>query len=194
MTCIHEKIRLILQASPTLTQRGLAQRMGLDPAAVNRMLYGQRKIMAEEIPVIESYLGVSLASGAVQGVAKAADENLSARVPVYALPLSKEERQVIDRVPCHPAQAGVRDAFALYIPSDDMEPRYFRGELVYIHPHRPAAVANDCVVVMKSGETKIGRIVGLTAAGIKLAQFNPPREKTVPEKEIVSLYMIVGRG
>src|SRR4051812_11166018 len=60
MSRLHEKIRDILEKRPDLTQKGLAERMGLNPAAVNRMLYGQRKIMAEEIPVIESYLGAPL--------------------------------------------------------------------------------------------------------------------------------------
>src|SRR3989338_6069220 len=57
---IHDRIRELLEITPGLTQKGLAERMGLNPAAVNRMLYGRRNIMAEEIPIIEDYLGVRL--------------------------------------------------------------------------------------------------------------------------------------
>src|SRR5687768_17180277 len=64
---LHEKIRQIMESKPGLTQKGLAQRMGVNPAAVNRMLYGRRNIMAEEIPVIESYLGTSLDVGFTPG-------------------------------------------------------------------------------------------------------------------------------
>ena len=64
---IYEKIREILETTPGLTQKGLAERMGLNPAAVNRMLYGRRNIMAEEIPMIEDYLGVRLELSPVPG-------------------------------------------------------------------------------------------------------------------------------
>ncbi len=67
-TRLHEKIRILLETTPGLTQRGLADVMGLDPAAVNRMLYGRRGIQAEEIPVIEAYLGQALDLAPSRGV------------------------------------------------------------------------------------------------------------------------------
>ena len=44
MSRIHERIRHFLETTPGLTQRGLAEHMGLNPAQVNRMIHGQRKI------------------------------------------------------------------------------------------------------------------------------------------------------
>lgn len=211
---LHDKIRMILEATPHKTQRGLAQRMGLNPAAVNRMLHGARKIMAEEIPVIESYLGVKLTPleddveylqnphhgkkgfSDVPSVQAFAGESALARVPVYGLPLKTdgEEKNIIDWVPRHPAQFGVRDAFALYVVSDDMEPRYFRGELVYVHPHRPPTAAKDCVLVQKNGETIIRRIVSSSLGLLKAEQFNPKHQKDIAENDIVAAYAVVGRG
>lgn len=102
---LHEKIRHHLETTPGLTQRGLAERMGVNPAAVNRMLYGRRNIMADELPVIEDYLGVALdvgrgaaeyqqsTRGAVRGFSDvrrmeidghdSAMQNLPPPVPVY---------------------------------------------------------------------------------------------------------------
>lgn len=50
-------IRQALQ-SPGKSQRGLARAMGLDPAAVNRMLKGERQIKAHELTAIREYLGL----------------------------------------------------------------------------------------------------------------------------------------
>src|SRR4051812_41867554 len=62
MTMQHviDKIAHVLKTTPGLTQKGLAAHMGLNPAAVNRILHGQRKIMFEEVPLIEEYLGTRL--------------------------------------------------------------------------------------------------------------------------------------
>ena len=220
---IHDKIRKILETTPGLTQKGLAERMGLDPAAVNRMLYGQRNIMAEEIPLIEEYLGVRLDLSAPAVPANieyrqdasprprrrglsdvppqplpSAPENI---VPVYGYAagslqkgLNLSNGDVVDWVTRHPAQFGIRDAFAIYVFSDSMEPRYFRGELVYIHPGRPPEMNRDCIIEMKNGDAYIKRFLRQSEEKIRVAQFNPPEEKEIPKSEIKAIYAVVGRG
>lgn len=44
--------------TPGKSQRGLARAMGLDPAAINRMLKGERQIKAHELAAIRDYLGL----------------------------------------------------------------------------------------------------------------------------------------
>jgi transcriptional regulator with XRE-family HTH domain len=39
------------------TQRGLADALGLDPAAANRLTKGTRRLKASELPLVERYLG-----------------------------------------------------------------------------------------------------------------------------------------
>lgn len=39
------------------TQRGIAKHLALSPSAINRMLKGDRKLKAEEIPVIALLIG-----------------------------------------------------------------------------------------------------------------------------------------
>jgi phage repressor protein C with HTH and peptisase S24 domain len=224
---IYEKIREILETTPGLTQKGLAERMGLNPAAINRMLYGRRNIMAEEIPMIEDYLGVKLelsppsvtANIEYRQEARAAMRRGFSDVPAQSLPASAEgsaaahmvpvygyaagslqkgmnlsNGEVVDWVTRHPAQFGINNAFAVYVFSDSMEPRYFRGELVYVHPGRPPEMNRDCIIEMKNGDAYIKRFLRQSEDKVRVAQFNPPEEKDIPKDEIRMIYAVVGRG
>lgn len=218
---IYERIREILDMTPGLTQRGLAERMGLDPAAVNRMLYGKRNIMAEEIPMIEEYLGVHLnisapmvppanmeyrqdASGA-QSRRGFSDAALQAPlsetpvVPVYGtagggLHFNLSSHEPVDWVPRHPAQLGITNAFAVYVFSEAMEPRYFPGELVYVHPGRPPEANRDCLIQMKNGDGRIMRFLRLNNSHVCAAEYNPAREVELARNDIKAIYAIIGRG
>ena len=57
MQDLHKWIKSVIDTTQGLTQKGLAKAMGLNPAAVNRMLHGARAIKVDEVPVIEEYLG-----------------------------------------------------------------------------------------------------------------------------------------
>lgn len=219
---LHEKIRDILSSTPGLTQRGLAEAMGLDPAAVNRMLYGRRGIMAEEIPVIEAYLGQPLhvaaggpfapqrqssrrglsAAGAQaslsdNGDISHADEKTGGAslpvIPVYAFG-DTLRKTPLDYVPRHPQQTGIADAFAYYMPDDTHAPRYFAGEIIYVHPTRPPLPSRDCVVVLGNDNVEIARLLSQAAGNIRIQDFSGATEKDIPRKNISALYSVVGRG
>lgn len=213
---LHEKIKNLLAATPGLTQRGLAEAMGLDPAAVNRMLYGRRGIMAEEIPVIEGYLGQSLhvaghgaggmalppqrphlprglSDGGAQATLIAAPTASLPVIPVYVFGDTRREKP-IDYAPRHPQQTGIDDAFAYYMPDDASAPRYYAGEILYVHPTRPPAPARDCVVVLNDNAVEIARLITQAENKIRVQNFSDKDEKDIPRKNIAALYSVVGRG
>lgn len=209
MIRLHEKIRQILDSSRHLTQRGLAERMGLDPAAVNRMLNGRRGIMAEEIPVIEAYLGQRLDLGVdalpvsrPRGLSDVPQADMTMpsppALPDTMSPVPVRDMQggdaAIDWTARHPAQAGIRQAFALYMPDDSMSPRYFAGEIIYVHPHRPAVPAQDVVLVTQAGVFSVCRLLSADAQTLRVQTFNPASEAEVARSEIAAVYAIVGRG
>jgi phage repressor protein C with HTH and peptisase S24 domain len=224
---IYDKVREIIEATPGLTQKGLAERMGLNPAAINRMLYGRRNIMAEEIPIIEDYLGVKLDLSQPSAVPVNIEYRQDARaagrrgfsdistqhlpppeasatspvVPVYGYAagslqkgLNLSNGEAVDWVVRHPAQFGINNAFAVYVFSDSMEPRYFQGELIYVHPGRPPEANRDCIIEMKNGDAYIKRFLRQSADKIRVAQFNPPEEKDILKEDIKAIYAVVGRG
>ena len=209
---LHEKIRHYLETTPGLTQRGLAERMGVNPAAVNRMLYGRRNIMADELPVIEDYLGVALDVGrsaageykqdarGARGFsdvragsfdARDAGAQLPPPVPVFR---DRRDGDVVDWVTRHPQQFALRDAYALYVDSEDMQPRYFRGELVYVHPAKPVMTGSDCVIEHKNGDIAVRRLVQKTADKIVVQKFNPAKMEEFKAADITALHSIVGRN
>ena len=226
MTRIHDRIREILENTRGLTQKGLAEHMGMNPAAVNRMLHGQRNIRAEEIPLIEQYIGVRLdlsqpapntkytQDNRTQVLGKLSDVPLQPLqpfgapipeaqqlVPVYGYAagslqkgLNLSNGDVVDWVTRHPAQLGTGNAFAVYVFSDSMEPRYFRGELVYVHPGRPPEMSRDCIIEMNNGDAYIKRYLRQSDDKIRVAQFNPPEEKEIAKSDIKAIYAVVGRG
>lgn len=221
MSRLHDRIREILESTPGLTQKGLAERMGLNPAAVNRMLYGRRNIMAEEIPMIEEYLGAKLTLTSNENVEYRQDvfarrgfsdvparglpagdaAHMTAMVPVYGRNLVTPEKgvrideaNIVDWVTRHPAQIGIANAFAIYVFLDTMEPRYYKGELVYIHPGRPPESGKDCVIEMKSGDTQIMRFIAETDDVVRAAQLKPPTEKSLRKNDIKAIYAVIGRG
>jgi phage repressor protein C with HTH and peptisase S24 domain len=200
MSRLYKKIREIIETTSGLTQKGLAEHMGLDPASVYRICSGQRKIMADEIPVIESYLGVHLELSDAPAAARRPPEGhmRPEMVPVYGYTADKglnlSHDNAVDWVMRHPAQTGISGAFAIYVFSDSMEPRYFQGELVYLHPGRPPELNRDCVIEMKNGEVCLKRFLRQSGDWIRVAQFNPPEEKEILRKDIKAVYAVVGRG
>lgn len=212
---LHEKIRHHLETTPGLTQRGLADRMGVNPAAVNRMLYGRRNIMADELPVIEDYLGVALdlgrsaaaqeyhqqARGTPRGFSDvrrseldpydAAAQQLPPPVPVYR---DRRAGDIVDWAVRHPHQFALRDAYALYIDGEDMQPRYFRGELVYVHPAKPVMAGSDCVIEFADGRVVVRRLVQKSADKVVVQVFNTPRLEEFAAQDVSALHSIVGRG
>lgn len=204
-----------METTPGVTQRGLAERMGVNPAAVNRMLYGRRNIMADEVPVIEAYLGVKLDLGEARGrPGEYRQERRAAMargfsdvqhsgiddgdvppdvppVPVYA---SARGGNIVDWVPRHPLQLAVRDAYALFVASEDMQPRYYRGETVYVHPAKPVMTGMDCVIERRDGEVLLRRLVQKTDDRLTVQQFHPAKLVEISLADVAALYSIIGRS
>ena len=51
---------------------------------------------------------------------------------------------MIDIVPPPASLAGVPNAYAVYVVGASMEPRYYQGELVMIHPGKPVTAGPSC--------------------------------------------------
>ena len=94
---------------------------------------------------------------------------------------------------------GVRNAYAVYVSGDSMEPRYFAGETIYVNPHMPARQGDFVVVqiVEDPEEPPTGYIkefVSMTADKLRLRQFNPAKEMHFPRARVLSVHKIVGSG
>tara|TARA_R110002124_G_scaffold193265_2_gene360542 strand:- start:335 stop:943 length:609 start_codon:yes stop_codon:yes gene_type:complete len=200
---LYEWIRDTIKTTPGLTQKGLAEAVGMNPATVNRMLYGRRHIRAEEVPLIENYLGAKYGMPAEHDgdVAQIQDSGFAAQsaptVPQNLIPVyhgATGEGDIVDWVERHPMQKSCKDAYAFYVVSGAYEPRYYSGELVYIHPGKPPAMAQDCLVRRADGTESLYRYMGQSVQEVMLSNLQNGAAVTFPHTEIRALSAVVGRG
>jgi phage repressor protein C with HTH and peptisase S24 domain len=132
--------------------------------------------------------------------------NLLDRIPVLGIAEGGEDGwslwngETVDTVPTPPSLSGAPNGYATYVVGTSMEPRYYPGEVIYVHPGRPVTIGTYVVVQVKpksDGEPPralIKRLIKRTALKITLAQFNPEKSFDIPLKDVVSMHRIVGSG
>lgn len=105
------------------------------------------------------------------------------------------EGGVVDHVRRPPALSGARDVYALYVEGTSMEPRFRHGDLVFVHPHRPARIGDDVVVQIarNDGATKatIGRLVRRTGERVVIGKFNPAAEIELPAATVQAVHKVL---
>ena len=107
----------------------------------------------------------------------------------------------VDTVVCPPGLENVPGAYAIYVVGESMEPRYFAGEVVFVHPNKPVRRGSFVVVQILNEEDKDGPPLGYikqfitrTPSKLVLKQFNPDREVEFDSKKVVSIHRIVFSG
>jgi phage repressor protein C with HTH and peptisase S24 domain len=105
---------------------------------------------------------------------------------------------VIDMVDRPASLAGVANAYGVYVVGGSMEPRYYPGELVLIHPGKPVTLGAFVLVQKKPKQdgdpplAVIKRLIKRTASKITLEQFNPAKSFDIKSDDIVSVHRVVG--
>ena len=97
------------------------------------------------------------------------------------------------------ALQGVRDAYAVYVVGDSMEPRYFAGEAVFVNPRLPVRRGHFVVaqVAVQEGEPPhayVKRFVAREARLLRLEQFNPKKTLEFPLSRVISVHRIIMGG
>lgn len=92
--------------------------------------------------------------------------------------------------------SGVKSAYALYITGDSMSPWREPGQLIYVHPVQPPTVGDYVVVQIDTGpngpqRAYIKKLIRRTADNLRLAQYNPAKEITLPMKQVKSIHRII---
>lgn len=132
-------------------------------------------------------------------------QNMPRDVPVYgvaagadgAATFNLEWGSAVDYVARPPGIAHVRSAFAMYVANDSMEPRYFRSELVYLNPRRPAAPGDFVVVVLRSshpGEPPpcfLKRLLRRTTEAVTVEQYNPREQVSYPTAQVDQVIKVI---
>ena len=108
-----------------------------------------------------------------------------------------ETGAVIDYAPRPPGITSTRDAYALYVTGDSMEPRFEHGELVYISPSKPVRPSDYVILCLRGaapGEPErcfIKRLVRRHPDRVEVRQFNPDKVLTFPTATIARMHRVL---
>jgi len=190
--------------------------LGLAASAVSRMLKGERQMKALEAVHVARFLGVAEEevlrhAGDAAPPAAAVEPGRRGRPPripfaaphTDTMPIRSAARGGDDQpmyledgpigyTPRPANLAGVRDAYAIYMVGDSMEPRYLAGWLLHVNPFKPATRGRDVVVYKKNQAVLIKQFVGWSDGALVLRQLNPDETFRVPRDEVVECHLVVG--
>lgn len=98
-----------------------------------------------------------------------------------------------------PALRGVKDAYAVFVAGDSMEPRYFAGEVVFVNPMIPVRRGDFVVIQVYQGEDEgaelhafVKRFQGHSNGDYIFDQFNPHQDLSFPKAKVRAVHKIVG--
>ena len=131
-----------------------------------------RSEMARDIPILGT---VSTGAGALQ------------MVPTDAVDWARRP----------PRLAGRTDVFGLYVEDLAMIPAFRHGSLVLVERARPPSPGDDVFIEIApdtpSGQhlTLIRHLVALTTTTVRIKQYDPPKERDIPRKQVTRLYRVM---
>jgi phage repressor protein C with HTH and peptisase S24 domain len=126
----------------------------------------------------------------------------AASIPVYGHAVGGKDGEFVlsgnqvSEVLAPPNLLRVRDAYAVYVVGDSMEPRYFAGETVFVNPRLPISRGAFVVAQISKGEEPeprayVKRFVSQDAKRLRLEQYNPKKILEFPVSAIVAIHRIV---
>lgn len=126
------------------------------------------------------------------------------KVPVYGQAVGGAHGEFvlngnkIDDILAPPMLRGIREAYAVYVVGESMEPRYFAGEVLYINPRIPIRRGDFVVAQIATDEHNpplafVKRFVS-NGSTLKLEQFNPHEILEYDVSDVVSVHKIVMSG
>lgn len=214
---LNEWIAAKLKAEGHGAQRRLAEALGVDDPQVSRLKNGTRQVQAHELEVLANFFGERPPVFGLDERENRPRQNSQPnarmasgvsmerfKVPAYGHAIGGPDGRFVlngNKIADVLAPAnlmGVRDAYAVYVVGESMEPRYFAGEAVFINPHIPVRRGDFVVAqIAASDEEKhayVKRFIKLNSTELVLEQFNPAQMLTFPADRVVSVHRIVASG
>lgn len=126
-------------------------------------------------------------------------------LPITGRPVREDPELVLldgrdyGQTPAPPQLEAVRGATAVYARGHAMEPRYFPGELVYLHPDKAPNPGDFVFVTFKApGFTApvgyIRQFLGADGTNVRLRTLNPRDDQLLSREVLIGLETIVGSG
>jgi phage repressor protein C with HTH and peptisase S24 domain len=102
----------------------------------------------------------------------------------------------VDFVRRPPTLTNVLNLYSLYVEGTSMEPQYAPGDLLFIHPDKPARVGDAVVIQCQidpegAMEATIGILSRRSAERVTIRKHNPPAEIDIPRETILSIHKVL---
>lgn len=206
MASIGQRLRR-LRLARGVTQQGLAAAVGVTQVAVSRWEADAIAPEREKLARLAEQLGVPPAHLEYGGPEIENEVDWARARPMPPMPrdlpvygaargsFGGEEVRVdaaIGFAPRPPHLATVREAAAVAISGESMEPRYHPGEIAYIHPHLPARAGDYVMIEFRDHTAIVKRLVRIGPDYVEVAQLNPAGRRKLPRATIAGIYRIVG--
>lgn len=109
------------------------------------------------------------------------------------------EAAIIDYVRRAPGLFGAKNVYALYVQGDSMAPMHKAGDLLFIHPDRPARIGDSVVVQFKESEgdyseAMVGILEKRTPKTISLQKLNPPAIVDIDARKVEFVHRVLTMG
>ena len=106
------------------------------------------------------------------------------------------ETDIVDYAPRPPGIADAKNVYALYIRGTSMEPCYWDGQRIYVHPDRPARIGDHVIVQCQDGEhlpvvAYCKKLVRRTEEWLHLAQYNPECTIKVKATTVMAVHLVL---
>ena len=183
------------------SQQDLACAVGISQPAIKKIESGET-VKSKFIPDILRVLQIS-EDGEPAGEHRPAPEFLGARdLKVFAaveggpgfMVVSAEH---VDLVPRPWFLQHVKEAYAVLVVGDSMEPVFEPGDMALVNPRLPPMRGKDAIFVATQNggdwRASIKRFVKSTATEYIVQQFNPPREIRLKKTEWQEAFRVVGK-
>lgn len=91
---------------------------------------------------------------------------------------------------------GAKDVYAVYVEGNSMEPQFFPGDLIFVHPHRPPRFGDPVIVQSQNGsedavEATLGILHKRTAETLVIRKHNPSAEVSIKRDRIISTHKVL---
>lgn len=182
------------------TQHGLAKALGVDDAAITRMLQGRREIKARELPTIRAYLDMPEEKHGRLGASGAWARDvpvLGTTVGGSAGDFTLNTGDVVDYARRPPTLARSSKVFVLYVQGKSMSRWREPGSMVYVDSARPAKPGERVVVELhpdSEGEPSpayLKELVSQTATKLKLKQYNPEQTFDLALSKVKKIHRVI---
>lgn len=102
----------------------------------------------------------------------------------------------VDYISCPPSLLGVDGAYALRTRGESMAPRYFPGEILFVHPHKTLRSGDHVVIQTQrfegSGtETWVKRFDSQDAENIYASQYNPQAKIVFRKTQVAYIHRVL---